>query len=1010
MNHRKLLIFLFSLFFIVSYDVAMGSENLPVIQVITNDANSEPVKFNRDLLGVVSGGMVDWSQQDYSNLSQDFLNQVAKIKSPLIRHTAAGPFLIELTNPNVSDRPSYLEIAEEVHASKEFIDALQDPDNPAYGSFKLNFGPHEFLLFAEETNMEPIMQVPVCFPGFPSYIHHNFIQTKLDPETGSNLVKYLNSNDLDDPIVKARDDNGHPEPFNKKYYILGNEEYYLRYSEPYAVLDKYVAMREAYIEQVKDFSAAMRAVDPSIKIGIDIYGRRDAIDGNGQRIDNWFYTNWNKPVLEAVGEDIDFVSVHYYNTGFELDLSAENLNTDAGREEVINKTNFMISKDFIAERDFGVYENFYKSVKEASDNDLEILVGEHGTDFHSNGWYEHTSSLLSAFNTFEHIKYFQKNKFDKATYFLLGGKISFSLIDIDNDNNLRPSYYIFDIFANHFGDQMVETQITNPPVYSIDVFEEIDPYFSDDTIYDVPYLSTMASISEDKKTLYLIVANKNIESSIDAQINLPDFNCGTGKAYTLSGDNIYSLGEAVTFREGPVTCEEGGMDQYTFEAHSITVLEIHSVVADYYVAPDGDDTNLGTFEEPFATWGKLAQVMGPGDLAYIRGGTYSNYKNERYQALFEGLNGTEDNMIRIWAYPGEEPVWDFKGVSIEDPSSSFITPIIMAIKNSNYLHFKGLRVTSLAQPTDTSTVYGWYLWQSSNNIIENCTADHLGGTGFSIHGLWWIDIEVEQTTPSSNNLFLNCDAYGMATPNSQNVADGFDVVHTDEAPNTTFRGCRAWFNSKNGFNLFNSNNMVTFDNCWSFLNGYQEDTEAPVGNGNGFSLGPSSSDMKETHMGTVKNSIAAQNSYVGFTGNTETYSAIWKMYNNFAYGNVVGFSWPFPGVQYVFHNNIAYRNDYALGLNDNYGTWIQSHNTWNAIGYWSPNEYYPPTIDITLTADDFMSLNVSELARPRKADGSLPDVSFGHLKQNSDLIDAGTDVGLPYSGIAPDISPFEYGP
>ena len=43
------------------------------------------------------------------------------------------------------------------------------------------------------------------------------------------------------------------------------------------------------------------------------------------------------------------------------------------------------------------------------------------------------------------------------------------------------------------------------------------------------------------------------------------------------------------------------------------------------------------------------------------------------------------------------------------------------------------------------------------------------------------------------------------------------------------------------------------------------------------------------------------------------------------------------------------------------------------------------------------------------ADGSLPDVQFLHLAAGSDLVDKGVDVGLPFSGSAPDLGAFEYG-
>ena len=59
------------------------------------------------------------------------------------------------------------------------------------------------------------------------------------------------------------------------------------------------------------------------------------------------------------------------------------------------------------------------------------------------------------------------------------------------------------------------------------------------------------------------------------------------------------------------------------------------------------------------------------------------------------------------------------------------------------------------------------------------------------------------------------------------------------------------------------------------------------------------------------------------------------------------------------------------------------------------------------TESDFVSVDIDELLKDRKADGSLPDVNYFKLVNGSDLIDAGVDVGLPYNGSAPDIGTFE---
>lgn len=40
----------------------------------------------------------------------------------------------------------------------------------------------------------------------------------------------------------------------------------------------------------------------------------------------------------------------------------------------------------------------------------------------------------------------------------------------------------------------------------------------------------------------------------------------------------------------------------------------------YYVAPDGDDNNDGSFGAPFKTFLPAVTSVGPGDIIYARGG------------------------------------------------------------------------------------------------------------------------------------------------------------------------------------------------------------------------------------------------------------------------------------------------------------------------------------------------------------------------------------------------------
>ena len=61
-----------------------------------------------------------------------------------------------------------------------------------------------------------------------------------------------------------------------------------------------------------------------------------------------------------------------------------------------------------------------------------------------------------------------------------------------------------------------------------------------------------------------------------------------------------------------------------------------------------------------------------------------------------------------------------------------------------------------------------------------------------------------------------------------------------------------------------------------------------------------------------------------------------------------------------------------------------------------------------ITASDFVSLDETLLTVPRQADGSLPNTNFLKLAPSSKLINAGTDIGFPFKGKAPDLGCFEF--
>ena len=135
------------------------------------------------------------------------------------------------------------------------------------------FGTDEFIRFCREVNTEPVIVVSVGFDR-PESERARILQDAVD------WVAYCN-----EPATgkwgSVRAANGHPEPYNVKYWEIDNEMWEMG-------VDKYE-------ECVREFSVAMREVDPTIKI-IACGGFRGQDEGLIMRSGNYF----------------DYLSLHHY--------------------------------------------------------------------------------------------------------------------------------------------------------------------------------------------------------------------------------------------------------------------------------------------------------------------------------------------------------------------------------------------------------------------------------------------------------------------------------------------------------------------------------------------------------------------------------------------------------------------------------------------------------------------------------------------------------------------------
>jgi hypothetical protein len=175
----------------------------------------------------------------------------------------------------------------------------------------------------------------------------------------------------------------------------------------------------------------------------------------------------------------------------------------------------------------------------------------------------------------------------------------------------------------------------------------------------------------------------------------------------------------------------------------------------------------------------------------------------------------------------------------------------------NYWHLRGLEVEHAA---DNGVAIS-----GSHNTIEGLVIHGNEDTGLQITVS---SADYADNSLGAYNLILNCDSYeNVDVLTGGENADGF-APKLRIGPGNVFRGCRAWANADDGWDLFASDDVVTIDQCWSFLNGKPPGGNNPAGDGNGFKLGGAPSSPGEggaVHI--VTNCASFENLTCGFVRN-----------------------------------------------------------------------------------------------------------------------------------------------
>ena len=444
----------------------------------------------------------------------------------------------------------------------------------------------------------------------------------------------------------------------------------------------------------------------------------------------------------------------------------------------------------------------------------------------------------------------------------------------------------------------------------------------------------------------------------------------------------------------------------------------NGIIETFWCSPLGDDTTGdGSKDKPFCSLQLAADKAGAGDTINMLAGTYVYDVRVNLSRC-----GKVDKLITLRC-PDGRAVLDFSAMPYHQHSNNPQQGIRLT---GSYWHFYHIDICNASDNgllIERESNEGYPEYQGHDNLIEQCNFYKNGDTGLQMKNM------------ASYNRIINCDSY-LNCDEGQGDADGF-APKLSVGTGNYFYGCRAWLNSDDGWDAYYKSDSgqpddvaIILENCIAYKNGFlSEEQVAPDGNGNGFKMG---SDQGATNLYLTR-CLAICNKAKGFDQNHNSGDIILNNCTGMAlkkYGDTKAYSYRIYEPVSTDHevkvtNCLAINDRNTTDKKNKDGSWKEGENGKNGI-------YGRFEIDSTLTnysivtsefryasPDQFVDIeNHAELIAPRQADGSLPETTFAHLKDNAPFIDKGTKIDntnyrgiivnvVTYYGDAPDLGAYE---
>jgi alpha-L-arabinofuranosidase len=366
----------------------------------------------------------------------------------------------------------------------EWRDAIGDPDkrppimDPVWHAVQPNdVGTDEFMTLCRLLQVEAYITVNAGFG---------------DSWSAAQLVEYVNGA-ASTPMGSLRSANGHPQPYNVRFWGIGNEpwgEWQLGF------------MPVAQFELKYDlFAKAMRRVDPTIKL-IAPGSMPDAMTGSkqakrlsGQIVPDYLSPgDWSGNLLAHCLDNIDMLSEHFYSTSDKRTDIQTGEKVSTGPQTLIEWERAPATQVRVK---YEHYQEYLKRIPGLKEKPVPISLDEWayiGVPLNS---YKVVPAYAWAFHEmFRHSDLYQLGGFTFAT----------AMISADRTNAmLSPTGLLFKMYRDHFGTIPVQVSGDSPQPKPFYPGGGDQPAVNPGS--DTYPLDMSATLSEDRKTLTFAVLN-----------------------------------------------------------------------------------------------------------------------------------------------------------------------------------------------------------------------------------------------------------------------------------------------------------------------------------------------------------------------------------------------------------------------------------------------------------------------------------------------------------------------